>query len=902
MSTEKEAGFPIEDFTGIDRQVDREDLEHRHFHSLENLWEPKLGVVETRPGSEALADNLPSNIVGLDEGHRIYKSSDDKERVVAVHCERDHQILSEVAGGAAAGPLPAGVTVTLVDDLVNGNWHRAVSAETKATPHFLVLRFVGYGVDWFWQEEISNITGYNGATFQRLEVNVASVQDENVTGIEVFGCYHIGSLYSPPGSGLPLATDVNRRMMSLWIGHCDLHKTATGTFVFYTSPVGYSGAGVLPIDFQPGQRTFNYFTSFDPAGELIPGKTYYIDVLAQYAHLSNAAGNPLTCYRQTGITSYVPITVPEGHNAVNIDTIAPATAVYLTVIGETPQTMIPYEVHHEAITSINRVPSHRPCLVDLKRINATTDDLIFKISDFSMDDMLMNIKDDGSFFPVFISRLHRYANSDVQIEDQFIRTWQNAGSFHGFHTEDFAHTGGFSEVFDYVSWDRHAFFVSTHDPKGRETPTSINFSGTNFVHRTGTAYYITDGLAAGVVCLDYQAAPEVRLPSGPLIQKYQESIMITGGDPTVDQTDNSLSDSSTIVYFSRAINPYDFTVPGAGSPTLQFFSTETGGEKNSGMALYTNTSGTSGPIGQLVITKQSSSWILTDIPVASGGSLPNTFMNNLSNKVGSLHKTMVNTPIGLIASSFENCYLIRDTGEPMPIGDSIAPLIQGAEMGFATATYHDEHYKLSFYHPDFEGTSGFNNIELWLDIEKMKAMKGQPSWKGPMTGRQIDYHFVEDLQGDGDSYLTGRNRIAVDSKGLRVFKADVYPEAEDDIVYDFSDPVVSIMETKDYEVTQQDSFWNKLVKRHYWKVRTNRTKGLPLKASEETWIDGELADQQTLYMSQSAGAFDSKPLKIFPFFPTARIRGRTIRKKLTTKYRIGIGGFVLFYQVERRRI
>jgi hypothetical protein len=271
--------------------------------------------------------------------------------------------------------------------------------------------------------------------------------------------------------------------------------------------------------------------------------------------------------------------------------------------------------------------------------------------------------------------------------------------------------------------------------------------------------------------------------------------------------------------------------------------------------------------------------------------------------VGSVgHATFVNTPLGTIFCGVDDVYLLRAEGEPMPIGQNLYGLLRGADLSMAQACYHDKHYKLSFYHSDFPGDADYNNVEVWLNISKMIAKKSE-DWVGPMIGRSVNYMFVEDRAGDGLSYNSARDRMCVDRENLRVFKADVEPTETETQVLDFATPVTQIFETKDLPISQQDNNWNKLLMRSYWKVRTNKASATPLSFTEVTFIDGISADSKavTAYR-KSTTMFHEEPLQLVRVFPTGRLRGRTIRKRLTTTDRVAIAGFQINYAVEKRRI
>ena len=710
----------------------------------------------------------------------------------------------------------------------------------------------------------------------------------------------------------------------MWAGRIELSQFPSGgTQSFLTCPLSRdSSIGGTPIQIQATNKTFN-IESIDgaaevglfTAGTLVEGRTYFVSIMGNKLTIDTSAGGTRKSIYVTTIAP-TPVTIGKGANCLKITSISPTNFSSLVAIGEDPQLLKPVGVVEGGLYYILNDPKGSPAVVDVDN-STTTPRYQFRHSDFSIRDMLINVKDDGTFDPVFCGRMHKNHNDSNLTQDYFVDASQdywngssyiasNLGlAYFDLHSDGRAQYLGDGNNFDFADWNTYALGISDYDPRIQESSIegSAAYAFDDVEHKSGSSYFITDGIACAIVAEDFQTGTPIRLPSARYITVFQESVLLTGGDPNLDPPTASLSNSDKIIFFSRTTNPFDFTVAGAASALHQFFQTELGGERNLGMSAYTNTTGTEGPISQLVISKRNGTWILTNLPIATGGALPQTFMTNLSGKVGGIHKTMVHTTIGLISASYENIYLIRHAGEPAPLGDSVSSILKEAQMETAVATFHDDQYKLSFYHPGFSGTPGFHNVELWLDINKMKAVKGVPSWKGPMVGRSINYTYVEDLEGYGPSYNTARTRIAVDRENIRVFKADVDSNPTDTQVLDFLNPVETILETKDMPISDADKNWNKLIKRQYWKVRTNKIEGDPLLATEETWIDGvQVESKEVLFFGLPTTDFKDQPLKITNVFPSGRLRGRTLRKILKTSDRIAIGGFTTFYQIERRRI
>lgn len=529
---------------------------------------------------------------------------------------------------------------------------------------------------------------------------------------------------------------------------------------------------------------------------------------------------------------------------------------------------------------------------------AETTTFQFQWSDFSVYDMMLKIEDDNTFTPIFSSRVHLYAN-----EENLYFSFADSTYLPFVASPGVYQPLGKQSKYNYVDFQNLLHIVNDFDNR-----LDIGLSGGNFplLPRLDTNLFISDGYICARTLPDYQPGTTtipVMPPPSKYIEKYQEAILVTGGRKGSSQYSGQLLDSSKKVFFSQTLTPFNFSTAGFAAPLLGFFGVGTGDPTN-GISNFVNTTGDETST-QIVISKKSELWALTDLPVSEGANgYPNTFLVNLSKKAGGNHKTFVNTPVGTIVADYDNIYLLREQGEPTPIGDQISPIIQAGVMDQAVAVYHDQHYKISFYHPDYGSPDDptKNNVEFWLDIRKMKALQGKSDWKGPMIGRNIDYCIVEDEEVIGNSYDQQRERYCVDARNIQIFKADGIPQETQDKVYDFNIEVESEIETKDFEVTQQDNNWAKRFVRSYLKLKTNRYSS-PLVITEKTYIDGELFSTKDLeFKGLKDVDWKNQPERLQSFFPTGRPRGRTIRKVYTTKHRWGLSGLQENFIVERRRL
>lgn len=1013
MAEEKEASFPVEDFSGINRNVAREDMGPMHYYASKNLWEKTLGVLETRGGCTAFAE-YPTNISKITGTTKLYKQSDDHKRLAYVQCTPD---LTGWTDMKTFADLPSWITASFVSDGA-GYWNNnftisAVSWSGKALAVY--IRLVGYGIDHWYSNALTTVSGYANNTDQKFRVTVNDFNlngNTNYTGYEVYALVNNG-------------TNSNSSTTLMWVGYGRLVGVTDAVKDYHYLPLGQSGSSGTDTQIGETKRTITA-TGVNDGGGLVVGKTYYVAVLPH--HIKTNTTSARRCIYQATAMSRVPgtdirtLTIPAGDEdtgSIVITGLSANTVTGLVLLGDSPELMRPVGVINEMATSgtfiirsyewfeendayftdspdffpILPFAPESPAVVDMIPTSDAVADYAFKISTFSINDMLVRIEDDESIWPVFASRMCL----DCNVDNGEYEYSTDVGGYYPFKLyyvgEIAIPTLGKGAKPAFESFQELMFFVNGSDPdqgigqtgdgfpayrsrnstnymmsdgnvaapvienfKGRSQACTFTDSGdlvtssghglrngdpvifttintttgitvnTKYycISRTATTFQVATTRGGSAVALTTNGTGvvvvpnRINLPIFKYITSFQGSIALAGGPTTVDRDslDSALRSSAPLsaartMYFSNALEYNDFVI--AGGSIYQTIAVQDDSEDISGLGIYSNTSTEAGPFTQLVIGKKNKVYVLSDFPsVISGPTLdPSVRVTNLSAKAGLAgHWMIVNTPVGTIIVSVDNVYLLRENGEPTPIGQEISPILKGADLSNGFACYHDRHLKLSFYHEDYDCNDvgpTVNNVEFWLNINKMIEKKGQSDWVGPMTGYSNQYCFVEDADGDGLQYNTARDRFCVDGGEVRTYLADVEPDEYADEVFDFvSYPVESEFITKDYDISPQDNNWNKLLKRGYWKIRSNSQSVDPLEAEEKTWVDGALYETKSRIEwygnDDDEVGFDDQPLKLNRLFPTGRPRGRTVRKSLKTSQRIGIAGFQLNYEVERRRI
>lgn len=940
MSTDKESNFPVEDFVGVDLQTDREKKSPTHFRKLKNLWEPQLGTLEPRRGSDLDFDvtQLPSNVTGIDRPYKLYRSVGENVRVLPVYCDDSTGFVAGSGTLAGVRVLPQNQIPAEFDFLFQngsgaaydgeGNWLSTNfggggldDGTYEMSDSDCIFRLVGFGFDKLYELDISTITGYVTPAADidkilRIRQNTDS-SDSNVLGWELYQRVDSRFIFIA-------ANDV-------WNDTSEVPSNLRTCFSFSPAcrPIG------SPVSIGSTEVPYSVEVIKNGAGNLKKG-TYYVTVTSQ--DIDKGASPDRNNWSQTNQTlgDQVPIVVDEDNSAIVITVQgAPQKAQLMAWIGNHWQCLTPAKIlwdedgggenweltnlpsvtaltHYDLSQNGNKIWIKEmlwsPAAVLNPYMGSTAWRYDFVASDFSTKDMAIEILDETTYGQdwrgVFMSRV----THDAQVVDPPLYEPSNAPSFldNRFEArflapgEDIHQQAGNQSRYDFAQTDDIMFAANDFDPNTITGLTSndnlISFDFNTDVPHDKTNLMVSDGRVFARISTYLQSggSDEVYLPAVKYVEIFEDSLVVAGGFRSTDPESGALRDGSRSVFYSTPTILFDFLQAGAPTNTLNQFNVK-GPEEITGIGVYSNTSGDSGPITQLIVGKQNSSWLTTTLPFDTSAT-----MTNLSQKAGIISRlSIVNTPVGTFFCSVDNVYLMRGTGEPTPVGNEISPVISRSDLTRAVAVYHDQQLKISFYDPEEDGSEGYNNVEWWLDIRKLKAQNGRSSWKGPMIGLSIDYSLTEDFAPDGISYDSARDRLIVDKRSLLVIKADVLNLDEDDVVYDNNVPVEWEIETSDFRITQQDNNWNKLITRFYLKAKTTAKRAI---IEEETWTDGELREEKDIEIQTKTGNFSEEPLITRSFFPKTRIRGRTLRKVLRSTARVAIGGFALLYRIERRRI
>lgn len=863
---ETEIPVKVIDVQGVSNQTLAEDLPDQYCSSLQNLYERVLGELHRKGGTSQITTTFPvqtavSSVAGLDNALILRKKFGNKIHVQAVHTNQTNAEMNPATYVNLA--TPSFVTAT------GGNWGTAIGspANTRLDSNgYCQLQYVGFGTNFTVEHAVTR--GANNT----LRVTVPANIDSRILGINVYVSVEVWT-------GTPTEQTV-------WVGYIDLNASGTRgtTYDFTQAPItNYANPGVTGVMFGAPTKP-NFTVEGYTGGSLTPGKTYYVSVLEQYFSSGSGTTTRASAFRARESTLQS-VTLRPGETSIRVTPAAAPpgdSACYCIAVGEHPQLMQPVFITNVFATTsdsnfIYSLPLASPNLCGITPYDATYSDYIWRYCDCSQTDMFFRYSASAAngTLPIYVSRTTIVNKAVYETATDFmnrVATVENTFSSIVFRTVDMS--SGARYCFQQLG--DVAFIVNNASEIEGVTPGSLSDS---FELYRGI-YLITDGTICGQVVFDFgTTAP----PKCNFITAFQESIIIGGGP--------SESEGYNNIYCSNAYNPANFSDSGSGA-NLAFIGLETAGEPVMGMGIFSITTADSGINTQLIVGSRTKLFKLNSIPAAAD--FGSAYLDQLSNKVGlASHWTLVNTEIGTILTGLDDVYLIRDSGEPTPIGQDISGFISpvnktlGIDTSYWNAVYHDGHYKLAYSVPGATAPTR----EVWLNIKKMKANKGKPSWYGPHTGRTVSYSIVDEVLAQSD--IEKRIIINVDADRNDYADSPAY----------YTDLGVNIPTVFEKEIVGDGGqFANKKLIR--FQVRGRVTS--QINAIAKIYADGTLISTQVERWVPKMNVTDiiGQATQVFPAFPVQRSRGRIIKLRLETdtQERFGISGLLLGVKAERRRI
>lgn len=866
---ETEIPLKIVDVQGVSNQVLAEDLPAQYCSVLQNLYERRLGELMRKGGTQSITTTFPSqsgvsSVSGLDNGMSLRKKNETKVHLQAVHTNS-----LDPATGYGVTATASFVTAT------GGNWGTVLGSPANTRLNYdgsnIWLQYVGFGINF-----VEGLVVARGAN-NTLRITVPADIDSRILGINVY-------------AGVEVWNGLSGFAQEVWVGYIDLNAAGTRgtTYDFTQAPITQIGApGVTGVMFGSSTKP-NFTLSGATGGTLTPGKTYFVSVLEQY--VSN--GSSLVTLFRARETVVQSITLSSTQNAIAVipSTTPPGdSACYCIAVGEDPQLLQPVFITNVFATAgpppdtnyIYSLPLASPNVCGIVPYSTTQNDYIWNACDSSVTDMFFRYSASAATgtLPVYVSRTTKanYVTYTPATDYILGHAWQFIADIVWFYP---AMPNGARYVFTQLG--QLAYIVNDSDVvnSSRRSGSSYLPPATRYEKLYDTTYLVSDGVVAAQVIFDFGTTP---VPKAKFIATFQESIAVGGGPLG--------SEAYANVYFSNAYNPANFSDIGTGA-NLAFVGIEAAAEPIMGLGIYSITTADSGINTQFLVGTRTKLFKLNSIPASAD--FGSAYMEQLSNKIGlANHATIANTEIGTIICGLDDVYLVRDSGEPSPLGQDISNFINpldkttGINTSYWNAVYHDGHYKLAYSVPGATAPT----FELWLNIKKTKANKGKPSWYGPHTGRTIHYSIVDEPLAQSE-----------ESKRIIVNVSNDTNNYADNPAYlqDIGSNIPTVLE-KEF-VGEGGEFANKKLIRH--QIRGRATARINMLS--KWYADGTLVDVTVtpLIPKQNGTEILSQATQVFPFFPTNRVRGRTLKLRLETETqeRFGISGLYIGVRAEKRRI
>ncbi len=708
----------VRDFLGINRRDGAARASDREFLTIQNFFRKEKGVLYKRFGS---TDDLQaSDVPGCDritaiQRHPVYPCP----KSVLYHCTPTSTAITH--------PGSTGLTITEVTS-ASGTIFDAASAASRVV-HFC-YSYIGMGVESSWDARArAGYISYSGsdinawdqlgletwvlaASTNTLQVSHPSAFPSDVRAVNVF--MSIGD----PTDG------ANRRNL-VYVG------TLKSTSDVLDVDVSIGAAAARADSFTAGN--FQVEARYDSTGDFPPG-TYYVS-LAWVADGEAQTQLGLGFNASLTLCAAKSVTLNESSNAIGVH--------YYEATGASTNGA----THCYAFVGVKDEKSGVMTCVGAFRIGTVSkvsgliDTLVIKKVPYNTN--AQTAVDSTGTTASFIHVPHQL-DSTLQIR-------------HGFVVKkDSDRPISVSEVFpsrSNFSWDSPTvgntldpFYLLIRTPEDRLAnnaaayvnpnvgiPSLAYFNGSSYF-ANGRDFLNTDGIGMAKMA-----------PKNGCVIPTNPTFLFTFKDQLVCGT----IDNKNVIYGSNALQANNWSDGGTGTNYRFAVLGDPFEGSLTAASVFAFTTGTDGPRAFLVGFKKNSCWSLTNVPDSTSGI--NAQADQMSGRVGCLAgRTIVQTKLGLLfLGSDGDIYMIRGSGEPLPIGSKIKPLLKHLAqddtlMKMCVAVYHDNFYKLAY---PSSAASTYNDAQLWADLRTEDGNGIQ--WDGPHTGINIGCQIA--LVSDNDS-------------------------------------------------------------------------------------------------------------------------------------------------------
>jgi hypothetical protein len=211
--------------------------------------------------------------------------------------------------------------------------------------------------------------------------------------------------------------------------------------------------------------------------------------------------------------------------------------------------------------------------------------------------------------------------------------------------------------------------------------------------------------------------------------------------------------NENLAYGSNALQFNNWSEGGTGSDLKFLVIGDAFDGKVTAAGIFAQTTGQNDLRSFLAFFKKNSTHMYSNIPDKTSGI--NAQAEQSSGRIGCIAvNSIAQTRSGLVfLGSDGDIYIIRGTGEPVPIGGRVKPMFKHLSqdeelMKMVTAVFHDNFYKISY---PSSSTSTYNDAQIWGDF---RTEEGVPiAWDGPHTGINVGAQCVLIGEGDGEERI-----------------------------------------------------------------------------------------------------------------------------------------------------
>jgi hypothetical protein len=685
MASASEQTIAINKFQGIDRYEEGSIDDPNKFKTLANWNIPKMGVIESLPGS---SDFLPNSVL---EGRKIYHANFlerlDGEKFLVVAADADSDFSNS-------------------SNLINAAQFATLGSTPIAHNTFVMYRGLGRTL---YRSNLGNLSYGTNTTTSGLTFTIPTLTSMHKDCVEIL-------IYSRPPGGFGSEVSSN----GAYILVCSLTRDDDGNFPTGSVSIPYPQCRALAtVAVEQTPTAFSVQTTAASGTNLKAGRVYYVAIAPWMCNSqvwnSGSTNHRLPRARCVWDGASTPeiimsFTVPKDGDSITLDFTGMTGTIngnvinrYLVYVGETPEDLM--LVGHNSKVGLPILATSSGTVLQCKIINIPSNSSMRpQFTDLDYHPMTnqtytlnaFNGRASGVCLGLIVSSgvggsqgvtdygtgfepRKRVAWFSIQSRTGFVRHLFTSPYHRGatlidqtLYVDADSGIGGFDSFVIYRN-----FFATTKlaDPDALNPavcyrPQSVSMYSRLYVVDGQMQMFYTNGKTMSVVCTDYQT---YKAPIAKTLTLFQERLVIGGGLDLPPVYQNQFSQTAqypNMVAYSQANNPFSWTAtPGVTPSQNQLFVNATEGSDVVGFGVVSETLASSGPSSFLVIGKSNSilSWNGT---TTSGAQTLTTITGFMSRESFGLTRAG-----GIFVGKDGNVYSLKGISNPIPMGYEVQSIL-----------------------------------------------------------------------------------------------------------------------------------------------------------------------------------------------------------------------------------